>query len=108
MKDLSKKIYVGNLSFDATEEQVSDMFAQYGKVDSIAMITDRGTGRFRGFCFIEMEESAANAAIKALNDTNLDGRMLRVNEARPREDRNRKSNSGRGNSKFPDSGGGNY
>jgi len=101
---LSKKVYVGNLSFDATEEQVSELFAQYGKVDSIAMITDRGSGRFRGFGFVEMEDSAANAAIKALNDTELDGRMLRVNEARPREDR---SNGGRRNSRFPDSGGGN-
>jgi RNA recognition motif-containing protein len=70
VKELSKKVYVGNLSFDATEEQVSEMFTQYGKVDSIAMITDRSSGRFRGFCFVEMEDSSANAAIKALNDTN--------------------------------------
>lgn len=90
---LSKKIYVGNLSFDATEEQVSELFAQYGKVESIAMITDRDTGRFRGFGFVEMEDSAANAAIKALNDMELDGRKLRVNEAKPREER---SNSGGG------------
>ena len=74
MKDLSKKIYVGNLSFDATEEQVNELFAQYGKVDSIAMITDRDSGRFRGFSFVEMEDSAANAAIKALNDMEMDGR----------------------------------
>lgn len=84
---MSKKIYVGNLSFDATEDQVRELFAQYGKVDSVAMITDRDTGRFRGFGFVEMEDSAANAAIKALNETELDGRALRVNEARPREDR---------------------
>jgi RNA recognition motif-containing protein len=101
---MSKKIYVGNLPFETTEEQVSEMFAQYGKVDSIAMITDRDSGRFRGFGFVEMEDSAANAAIKALNDTELDGRMLRVNEARPREERN----SGRQNSKYPHSGGGNF
>lgn len=87
VKELSKKIYVGNLSFDATEDQVRELFAQYGKVDSVAMITDRDTGRFRGFGFVEMEDSAANAAIKALNETELDGRALRVNEARPREDR---------------------
>jgi RNA recognition motif-containing protein len=80
------------------------MFTQYGKVDSIAMITDRDSGRFRGFGFVEMEDSAANAAIKALNDTELDGRMLRVNEARPRKERN----GGRRSSKFPDSGGGNF
>ena len=105
VKELSKKIYVGNLSFDATEEQVSEMFAQYGKVDSIAMINDRDSGRFRGFGFIEMEDSAANAAIKALNDTELDGRTLRVNEAKPREER---SNGGNRNSKYPHSGGGRY
>jgi cold-inducible RNA-binding protein len=111
VRDLSKKIYVGNLSFDATEEQVSELFAQYGKVDSIAMITDRDSGRFRGFGFIEMEDSAANAAIKGLNDTEVDGRMLRVNEARPREDRGGGSgnnNKSRKNNKFPYSGGGNY
>jgi RNA recognition motif-containing protein len=106
VKELSKKIYVGNLSFDATEEQVSAMFAEYGKVDSIAMINDRDTGRFRGFGFVEMEDSAANAAIKALNDTDLDGRTLRVNEARPREERN--NGGGRRNNKYPYSGGGNY
>ena len=80
------------------------MFTQYGKVDSIAMITDRGSVRFRGFCFVEMEDSAANAAIKALNDTDLDGRTLRVNEARPRVERN----SGKSNAKYPHSGGGNF
>ncbi len=105
VKVLTKKIYVGNLSFDATEEQVNEMFAQYGKVDSIAMINDRDSGRFRGFGFVEMEDSAANAAINALNDTDLDGRTLRVNEARPREDR---SNGGNRNSKYPHSGGGRY
>lgn len=101
---MSKKIYVGNLSYEATEESVSEMLAEYGKVDSMAWITDRDSGRFRGFCFVEMEESAANAAIKALNDKDLDGRMLRVNEARPREDRS----GGRSNAKYPHSGGGNF
>jgi RNA recognition motif-containing protein len=113
VKDLSKKIYVGNLSFDTTEEQVNELFAQYGKVDSIAMITDRDSGRFRGFSFVEMEDSAANAAIKALNDTEMDGRVLRVNEARPREERGGGSGGYRNNkssrkSKYPYSGGGNY
>jgi RNA recognition motif-containing protein len=68
------------------------------------MINDRNSGRFRGFCFVEMEDSAANATIKALNDTDLDGRTLRVDVAQQRETRN----SGRQNSKFPDSGGGNF
>jgi cold-inducible RNA-binding protein len=103
---MSKKIYVGNLSYEATEEQVNEMFAEFGRVESIAMITDRASGRFRGFGFVEMEDSAANAAIKALNDTELDGRMLRVNEARPREERGRGQKSGN-NNKFPHSGGGN-
>ncbi len=104
MKGLSKKVYVGNLSFDATEEQVNEMFVQYGKVESMAWITDRNTGQFRGFCFVEMEESAANAAIKALNEKDYQGRALRVNEAQPREDRS----NGRSNSKYPHSGGRNY
>jgi cold-inducible RNA-binding protein len=113
VKVLSKKIYVGNLSFDATEEQVNELFAQYGKVDSVAMITDRDSGRFRGFSFVEMEDSAANAAIKALNDTEMDGRVLRVNEARPREERGGGNGGYRNNkssrkSKYPYSGGGNY
>jgi len=84
---LSKKIYVGNLSFDATEEQVRDLFAEFGTIESLAMINDRDTGRFRGFAFVEMEDSSANAAIKALNGKELDGRELNVNEARPREER---------------------
>jgi cold-inducible RNA-binding protein len=106
VSNLSKKIYVGNLAYSATEDQVREMFAQYGNVESIAMIDDRDTGRFRGFCFIEMEDSAANAAINALNDTEVDGRQLRVNEARPREERNGNNNRSRGrNNDFPDSGG---
>ncbi len=84
---MTKKVYVGNLSFDATEQQVQDLFAEFGKVESLAMITDRDTGRFRGFAFVEMEDSAANAAINALNGKIVDERDLRVNEARPREDR---------------------
>lgn len=87
LNKLSKKLYVGNLSFDATEEQVREMFAEHGAVESVAMITDRDTGRFRGFCFVEMETSAANAAIKALDGKDVDGRELRVNEAKPREER---------------------
>ncbi len=84
---MSKKIYVGNLSFSATEDQVRDLFAEYGDIQSLAMINDRDTGRFRGFAFVEMEESAANAAINALNGREVDGRELTVNEARPREER---------------------
>lgn len=84
---MSKKIYVGNLSFQATEDEVRDMFEAYGTVESIAMINDRDTGRFRGFCFVEMADSEATAAIEALDGQDHGGRSLRVNEARPREER---------------------
>jgi RNA recognition motif-containing protein len=86
VKVLSKKIYVGNLAYGATETQVRELFEQHGTVESIAWITDRETGKFRGFAFVEMEESSANAAIKALNNQLIDGRELRVNEAKPRTD----------------------
>ena len=97
---MSKKIYVGNLSFGTTELQVRELFEEHGTVESIAWITDRDTGRFRGFAFVEMEESSANAAIKSLNNQMVDGRELRVNEARPRNEggrSNRKQNSGYNN-----------
>jgi cold-inducible RNA-binding protein len=84
---LAKKLYVGNLSYEATESQVRDLFSEYGEIESIAMITDRDSGRFRGFCFVEMPDAAADAAIKGLDGTDLDGRSLKVNEAKPREDR---------------------
>jgi RNA recognition motif-containing protein len=86
---LNKKIYVGNLSYDSTETQVRELFEQHGKVESIAWITDRDSGRFRGFAFVEMEDSAANAAIKSINNQLLDGRELRVNEARPQTTKKR-------------------
>lgn len=98
-----KKLYVGNLSFEATEDQVRDLFSEFGAVESIAMISDRHTNRFRGFGFIEMEESAANAAMNGLNGKEVDGRALNVNEAKPREER-----SSNGSKKYPHSGGGNY
>ncbi len=82
-RKLTKKLYVGNLSYAATESQVREMFETHGNVQSLAWITDRDTGRFRGFAFIEMEDSAANAAMKALNGQMVDGREMRVNEARP-------------------------
>ena len=88
---MSKKIYVGNLAYGATETQVRELFEQHGTVESIAWITDRETGKFRGFAFVEMEESSANAAIKALNNQLVDGRELRVNEAKPRTDNRSRS-----------------
>ena len=81
-----KKIYVGNLLFSATEEELNGLFAAHGEVESVALITDRETGRPRGFGFVEMSDEGAAAAIAALDGTELGGRNLRVNEARPRRD----------------------
>ena len=81
-------IYVGNLSFEETEASLESVFAAHGEVTSARIITDRETGRSRGFGFVEMSDQAqAQAAIAALNGTNQNGRDLTVNEARPREDR---------------------
>jgi RNA recognition motif-containing protein len=82
-----KKLYVGNLPFTATEDEVRDLFGQHGEVHSVALITDRDTGRPRGFGFVEMDEDGATKAIEALNGTNLGGRDLNVNEARERAPR---------------------
>jgi RNA recognition motif-containing protein len=84
---MGKNIYVGNLSFDTTEEGLRSLFGQHGTVDSAKIITDRDTGRSRGFGFVEMDTEGGDAAIQALNGTNLDGRDLKVNEAKPREPR---------------------
>ena len=94
---MSKKVYVGNLSFDATEDSVRELFAEYGNVESVAWITDRDTGRFRGFCFVEMDSADANKAISALDGKEVEGRNLKVNEAKPREDRSGGGNRGGGN-----------
>lgn len=83
---MSKKIYVGNLPFSATEDQIQQLFAAHGTVESVALITDRETGRPRGFGFVEMSTGAAEA-IQSLDGKDMDGRNLKVNEARPREDR---------------------
>jgi len=83
-----KKMFVGNLSFNATEDAVRSMFAEYGTVDSVILVTDRDTGQARGFGFVEMSNNAeALRAIAELNDRELDGRALNVNEARPKSDR---------------------
>ncbi|MEW5914102.1 MAG: RNA-binding protein [Thermodesulfobacteriota bacterium] len=84
---MGKNIYVGNLAFNTTEEGLRSAFEQYGTVLSAKIITDRETGRSRGFGFVEMEGDAADAAIQAMNGRDLDGRALKVNEARPRESR---------------------
>lgn len=83
-------IYVGNLPWGTTEESLRSLFEAHGEVDSAKVITDRETGRSRGFGFVEMpDDSAAQSAIDALNDKDFEGRNLRVNEARPRDDRPR-------------------
>jgi len=80
---MSKKVYVGNLSFNTNESDVRSAFEQYGTVESVTIITDRDTGRSKGFGFVEMSEEDANKAIAGLNGTQLDGRALTVNEAKP-------------------------
>ena len=85
---MSKKIYVGNMSYSTTEETLRDLFAAYGDVESVSVITDKFTGRARGFGFVEMgSEDAAQAAVAALNGQKVDGRELKVNEAHDRAPR---------------------
>ena len=83
-----KNIFVGNLSFNATEDAVRSMFEAYGAVERVSIVTDRDTGRARGFGFVEMTgDSEAERAIAELNGRELDGRALNVNEARPKTER---------------------
>ncbi len=92
-----KNIYVGNLTFDATEDQVRGLFEAYGPVDKVSIITDRDTGQPRGFAFVEMvDDEAASKAMEALNGASLGGRNITVNEARPRADRPRREGGGGG------------
>jgi RNA recognition motif-containing protein len=80
---MSKKLFVGNLSFQTTENDLTDAFAQCGAVEAVALITDRDTGRSKGFGFVTMSEEDADKAIGKLNGSQLDGRALTVNEAKP-------------------------
>ena len=83
-----KNIFVGNLSFGATEDAVRSLFEQYGTVERVSIVTDRDTGRAKGFGFVEMSGDAeAERAINSLNGTELDGRNMTINEARPKADR---------------------
>ncbi len=85
---MSKRLYVGNLPFSANDTSLREVFAQHGEVVSANVITDRETGRSRGFGFVEMADaSAADAAIEALNGSDMDGRPLKVNEAHERRPR---------------------
>ncbi len=83
----TKNIYVGNLPYNSTEDELRQLFAQHGEVTSVNIIMDRYTGKSRGFGFVEMDEEAAGAAISALDGTDFGGRTLRVNEARERRER---------------------
>lgn len=82
------RIFVGNLSYQTTEDQLTDLFSEVGQVESATIVTDRDTGRSRGFAFIEMERDAAAQAIEKFNGVELNGRTINVNEARPRPERN--------------------
>ncbi len=94
---MSMKLYVGNLSFGTTEEDLQQLFSQVGTVDSASMVTDRDTGRSRGFAFVEMSsKSEGEAAIAKFNGSELNGRSLTVNEARPRENQGGGFGGGRG------------
>jgi len=81
------KLYVGNMSFSTTEDSLEALFSNYGEVQEVAVVTDRETGRPRGFGFVTMDDDGAKAAIEALNGNEFEGRTLTVNEARPRENR---------------------
>ena len=91
------KIFVGNLSFQSTDESIRSVFAEHGAVDEVALITDRDTGRPRGFGFVNMpNDEEANAAIEAINGRDVDGRTLNVNQAKPRESGGRGGGGGGG------------
>jgi cold-inducible RNA-binding protein len=94
---MAKNVYVGNLSFDTTQDSLRELFEAHGQVAKVNMITDRYTGRPRGFAFVEMmSDEGGNAAIAALNGQEVDGRALKVAQAKPREsrgaDRGRRNN----------------
>jgi RNA recognition motif-containing protein len=86
---MSKRIFVGNLSYQTTENDLTTLFEQAGDVESTSIITDRDSGRSKGFAFIEMDNESADKAIAQFNGTELNGRALTVNEARPRDDRSK-------------------
>ena len=84
---MAKRIYVGNLPYNTAEDELREMFAEHGNVLSVDILIDRNTGRSRGFGFVEMDDADADKAIDAVNGKDMDGRPLRVNEARERRER---------------------
>jgi cold-inducible RNA-binding protein len=96
---VGKNIYVGNLAFSATESSISELFSEHGNVDSCRLITDRDTGRSKGFAFVEMSSmEEAQSAISSLDGREVDGRILKINEAKPRESRFGSDNGSRNSS----------
>jgi len=104
---MTKKLYVGNISFQTTSDDLVQAFGQYGNVTSAQIVTDRETGRSRGFAFVEMAEGA-DEAIAAMNGALVGGRTLTVNEAKPREDRGGGGGGGYGGGAGRSAGGGGY
>ncbi|MDQ2854701.1 MAG: RNA-binding protein [Acidobacteriota bacterium] len=105
---MSMKLYVGNLSFQTSSEDLNQLFAQAGTVESAAVVEDRETGRSRGFGFVEMSsKEEAQKAIEQFNGKEMNGRNLNVNEAKPREDRGNRGGGGGGRG-FGGNGGGRY
>lgn len=95
---MNKKLFVGSLPYSATSGQLEELFAKFGKVESVNLITDRFSGQSKGFAFVEMAtDEDAQKAIKGLNNYNLDGRTIVVNVARPREERPNNGSQNRGN-----------
>jgi RNA recognition motif-containing protein len=85
------QIYVGNMNYRTSEDEINNLFSQYGEVSSVKLISDRETGRAKGFGFVTMENDAeAKKAIEELNEKEFEGRTLRINEAKPREERPRR------------------
>jgi cold-inducible RNA-binding protein len=92
---MTEKMYVGNLSYDTTEDTLRTLFAEYGEVESVNLIIDRGSGRSKGFAFVEMaSDETTQSAIEALNGTSVDGREIRVEKAKPQASRDRRSGGG--------------
>jgi len=90
---MSKRLYVGNLPYDTTENDLRDLFAPHGQVHSVSVVEDRDTGRSRGFAFVEMDVADADAAMSALSGTMLGDRSLSINEAKPRNDSSRRGSA---------------
>ena len=98
---MSKKLYVGNLSYSMNDQSLQDLFTEFGTVESSKVITDRDTGRSKGFGFVEMStDEEAQSAISELNEKEIEGRRMKVNEAKPQERNNRSGGGGGGRGRY--------